>query len=377
MGKTKGNKDQITSSEESGHLINRKRKPVQKSHDSDNEGSSNSNRKKGMGSKKVESKGGKKPSKKSHEDSDSEGESEKGHKRGGEKKKHSSDSEDLSEDRHHRHQANDDESEDIKPVSKSGNNHSSQSKSGHNELFVKNLSFKSSEDSLYTFFGEYGEVENVKMLTDRNTGRSKGIAFVRFASADSAKAVIDAGQLELDGRSLTCDYSNNKETSRRSGGDYNNNRESSSNYTSRPQKSFNNYSDYNGEKYTIFVGNLGFRTSEQNVSKFFSECGNVVGVRIAKGEDGRSRGFCHVDFDSKDAVDSAMGFTGRSLDGREIRVDESTAKSGGGNRDRGGRGGRGGGYRGGRGGGRGGNSNSYDRGRRSGGSKVTFGDESD
>ena len=76
-------------------------------------------------------------------------------------------------------------------------------------------------------------------------------------------------------------------------------------------------------------------------------------------EDGRAKGFCHVDFDSAEAVQKAMGKAGQNLDGREIRVDASTPRQGGGSRGRGG-------PRGGRGGPRGGGFNSFDRQKRSG-----------
>jgi len=107
-------------------------------------------------------------------------------------------------------------------------------------------------------------------------------------------------------------------------------------------------SNYQGEKFTIFVGNLSFKSNENSVKKFFSSCGNVVDCRIAKNEEGKMKGFAHVDFDSAEAVESAKKLAGTQLDGREVRVDASTPKQGGGSRG-GARGGRGG-FRGGRGG---------------------------
>jgi nucleolin len=203
----------------------------------------------------------------------------------------------------------------------------------HSELFVKNLSWQSTEDSVYEYFAKFGTVTTVKLLTDKMTGKPKGIGFVAFENrADAKKALENIG--DIDGRTPTCSWSNDKSGigAPRTGGD-------------RPSNS----GGQSGDNHTIFVGNLGFNTNEQSIKKFFSRAGNIVGVRIAKHEDGKAKGFCHVDFDSSDAVQTAITYAGQDLDGREVRVDASQPRQ---NRDSGFGGGRGGG-RGGFGGGRG------------------------
>lgn len=116
-----------------------------------------------------------------------------------------------------------------------------------------------------------------------------------------------------------------------------------------------------GEADTVFCGNLGFHTSEDAIWEFFGSCGTVQSVRIAMGDDGRPRGFCHVQFESPDSATKAMELQGEFLDGRGVRLDLSAPnrnRGGGGRGGRGGfggdRGGRGGGFGGGRGGGFGG-----------------------
>ena len=73
----------------------------------------------------------------------------------------------------------------------------------------------------------------------------------------------------------------------------------------------------------------------------------VVDVRIAKDQEGNSRGFGHVDFDTPDNANKALSMAGTKVDGRPIRCDLSQPRTGGG----GGRGGDRGGFGGGRGGG--------------------------
>ena len=64
------------------------------------------------------------------------------------------------------------------------------------KLYVGNISFKMNEGDLEELFKQYGDVKSAKIITDRETGRSRGFAFVEMASDDEAQAAIDA----LDGK---------------------------------------------------------------------------------------------------------------------------------------------------------------------------------
>jgi len=101
----------------------------------------------------------------------------------------------------------------------------------------------------------------------------------------------------------------------------------------------------------LFVGNISFQSNVGSLKKFFSEVGTVLDARIALGEDGRPRGFAHVEFASVEEAEKAMELNGQELDGRALRLDLSSNKPSGGGR--GGRGGDRGGFRGGDRGGRG------------------------
>jgi RNA recognition motif-containing protein len=63
------------------------------------------------------------------------------------------------------------------------------------KLYVGNLSFDSTEDDLRDLFGRYGTVESVAVITDRETGRPRGFAFVELSESSAAQDAIRA----LDG----------------------------------------------------------------------------------------------------------------------------------------------------------------------------------
>ena len=72
-----------------------------------------------------------------------------------------------------------------------------------NKLYVGNLSWGIDTDQLHEIFAEHGDITDAIVLTDRDTGRSRGFGFVTFATADMARAAIEAlDGLEIDGRPL-------------------------------------------------------------------------------------------------------------------------------------------------------------------------------
>lgn len=72
------------------------------------------------------------------------------------------------------------------------------------KIYVGNLSFQATEDQLRDLFGAHGEVDDVAIISDRETGRSRGFGFVTMSSDDQAKAAIEAvNGTEHEGRTLT------------------------------------------------------------------------------------------------------------------------------------------------------------------------------
>jgi RNA recognition motif-containing protein len=102
----------------------------------------------------------------------------------------------------------------------------------------------------------------------------------------------------------------------------------------------------------LYVGNISFNTSNQDLIELFSGAGTVTSANIIEDrETGRSRGFGFVEMSSSEEAQNAITeFNGKEVDGRALKVNEAKPQS----NDRGGYGGGGGGGRGGRGGNSGG-----------------------
>ncbi len=70
-------------------------------------------------------------------------------------------------------------------------------------IYVGNLPWSTTEESLKNLFAEYGSVDTARIITDRNSGRSKGFGFVEMNSDSEAKEAIEAlNGKEVDGRAL-------------------------------------------------------------------------------------------------------------------------------------------------------------------------------
>ena len=71
------------------------------------------------------------------------------------------------------------------------------------KIFVGNLSFHTTENDIRSAFEKFGTVESVAIITDRDTGRSKGFGFVEMNDEDATKAIAALSGSEVDGRALT------------------------------------------------------------------------------------------------------------------------------------------------------------------------------
>ncbi|GAB4347826.1 MAG: RNA-binding protein [Immundisolibacter sp.] len=71
-----------------------------------------------------------------------------------------------------------------------------------NKLYVGNFPYSATEDDLRALFEQYGQISDLAMIMDRDTGRPKGFAFITFATAKAAESALEQNGRDLNGRPL-------------------------------------------------------------------------------------------------------------------------------------------------------------------------------
>ncbi|KAG0171320.1 hypothetical protein DFQ28_003854 [Apophysomyces sp. BC1034] len=201
-------------------------------------------------------------------------------------------------------------------------------------VWVGQLSYEASVEDVRSFFTDCGEITDVRVSTDRQTGRSRGFAYVEFATAEGKAAAFEKNGEEHMGRTIKVDEAT----------------------PSKPRAIDENYSTKSD---TVFVANLSHDLTEELVREAFEKFGTIVGeVRLPYNrETEKIRGIGYIQFSSEDEAEAAVkGMNGQSLAGRTVRTDFNSDSDrrpsggrGGARGGRGGFGGRGGGGFGGRG----------------------------
>ncbi|KAL6189385.1 hypothetical protein ACLB2K_040774 [Fragaria x ananassa] len=170
------------------------------------------------------------------------------------------------------------------------------------KLYFGNLPYSVDSAQLSGIIQDYASPELIEVLYHRDTGKSRGFAFVTMSSVEDCNAVIE----NLDGR----EYSG---------------RTLRVNFSDKPRAKEPLYPE---TEYKLFVGNLSWSATSESLTKAFQEYGNVVGARVLyDGETGRSRGYGFVCFSTKAEMETALqSLDGVELEGRAMRVSLAEGK---------------------------------------------------
>lgn len=139
---------------------------------------------------------------------------------------------------------------------------------GSATLWVGNLTWNIDDNALYEEFSSYEGLLSARVITDRESGRSRGFGYVDFSSEEVAKKAHDEkiGAF-LDGRDMRIDFAGKKAQD--------------ANPRDRASERQKKYGDtVSPESDTLFVGNLPFGADESVVSDFFNQAAEVVSLRL-------------------------------------------------------------------------------------------------
>ena len=79
-----------------------------------------------------------------------------------------------------------------------------------NKLYVGNLPFSVDENQVRDIFAQYGEIENLSLIMDRDTGRPKGFGFITFVSQQAAEKALEQNGKDMGGRALRVNVATDK-----------------------------------------------------------------------------------------------------------------------------------------------------------------------
>lgn len=170
------------------------------------------------------------------------------------------------------------------------------------KLYFGNLPYNCDSAELAGIIQEYASPEMIEVLYDRDTGRSRGFAFVTMSSVEDCEAVIqNLDGSQYGGRTLRVNFSDKP----------------------KPKEPL-----YPESEHKLFVGNLSWSVTSESLTQIFQEYGNVVGARVLyDGDTGRSRGYGFVCYSSKQEMDAALeSLNGAELEGRAMRISLALGK---------------------------------------------------
>ncbi|KDP33321.1 hypothetical protein JCGZ_12870 [Jatropha curcas] len=170
------------------------------------------------------------------------------------------------------------------------------------KLYFGNLPYNVDSAQLAGIIQEYGAPELVEVLYDRDTGRSRGFAFVTMSSVEDCNRVIE----NLDGSQYM-------------------GRILRVNFADKPKPKEPLYPE---TEHKLFVGNLSWSVTSESLTRAFQEYGTVVGARVLyDGETGRSRGYGFVCYSTRSEMENAIeSLNGVELEGRAMRVSLAQGK---------------------------------------------------
>lgn len=85
------------------------------------------------------------------------------------------------------------------------------------KIYVGNLSYTASQEDLRQLFGACGELKDIRIITDRDTGRSKGFAFITFEDSNAVQSALQLNGSEFQGRQIKIDVAKDTNSGDRGG----------------------------------------------------------------------------------------------------------------------------------------------------------------
>merc|ERR1719150_2155373 len=165
------------------------------------------------------------------------------------------------------------------------------------KLFVGGLSWQTEEDNLRQYFSQFGAIDNVQIMKDPFTLRSRGFGFITFCSPTSLDKVLAVSPHLLDGKKID------------------------------PKPATPKAKSKEAKTRKIFVGGVSQETSSEEVKKYFSQFGGVEDIVILMDQiTKRHRGFGFVTFQVEETVDLVCDLHYHTIKNKKVEVKKAQPK---------------------------------------------------
>lgn len=183
-------------------------------------------------------------------------------------------------------------------------------------VFAYQICLKADERDVYEFFSRAGKVRDVRLIMDRNSRRSKGVGYVEFYDVMSVPMAIALSGQPLLGQPVMVKPSEAEKNLVQSN-------------SSIAGASGGNTGPYSGGARRLYVGNLHFNMTEDQLRQVFEPFGTVELVQLPLDETGHCKGFGFVQFARLEDARNALNLNGQlEIAGRAIKVSAVTDQSG-------------------------------------------------
>lgn len=163
------------------------------------------------------------------------------------------------------------------------------------KLFIGGLNWETDEERLKQYFSQYGEVLELNVMRDNNTGKSRGFAFLTFASSSSVDAVMKEKHI-LDGKLIDPKRAIPKDEQEKVG--------------------------------KVFVGGIAADVTPEEFRSFFEKFGTIIDSQLMINKDtGKSRGYGFVTYDSQEAVDRVTKYNYVMFRGKKMEIKKAEPRT--------------------------------------------------
>jgi RNA recognition motif-containing protein len=191
------------------------------------------------------------------------------------------------------------------------------------EVFAENIPLDKNEKEIIKILKNgKTNIVKIKVLKDKETGKSKGKAFIKFFSAEDANLFLNS-KLKIEKNKIVLSLVKKFEQIEENELKKNNNSKNKVN-KSKPNKFSDTQNSQKNTLHTAFIRNLPLILEEETVKKTFKKYGKIANIRLMKSKEGKSKGFGYIDFETETDLEKVLkNDQVITLGGKEIHIEKA------------------------------------------------------